>query len=1072
MPISLDTFQRTLDTGKVQSFVKLSTDGADVKTVGGGFFARHFGLYKKPTAEENNAVRREFYESIVDKYHCQGAILDQLRQDLGIDAEGASTGGERLSVRDAQEILARVQKATDLERVKAAEAKEAPRVNEKERRAFYESIRKSGHCRGAILSHVTERLGLNNPAVVQTKLSEADKSAIRSYADEAFANFTARENLYKQLVRDGLCQGDIGKNVRAMLDLDDSEGMLKPLTPELKESIIAFAKEQSAPIHAGHIAALGLPSEDALARLVAPARLPECKALLANVGATPKQLTEITRAINEFSIAQEHESWSTEVDGALRDLSAAVGADCSSMKDSILSGVEKELRAKYNGTEHPVQVSKEQVRGDFTAALAKVIADKRAMNDSLAAAALNLPSSVVDYLRAALATKVDFNSVEMKALAENHDAAVPLLKLRSAWRVSEADYLGALANLKEKMGAGVGDDEHSAALCKMFLDVGKLASEAGGGKPRPVADSLKSAMAKHASQLAYVQQEIQQGGDYCCGPVALNHGIQADLMILRTFAQAFGLGPEISDAPPASGSGQKLSPHLEKMLANSGVSHARQPLADGKRFDVTLRSAFQETFLESCKGSVTLADDAGKYPDIPTAFKDTYLDYCRVSIGLTVGDTVIARVNDGVNGERRTVVEREMSAKLERFFGADEANGMRAARIISNLAQQGIAGNVSTSIGASGELMGGFPQVDAGHTMEFAVQRDADGSYGIHYKGTFLYENDPLSEDSTFDPGRSKVTYEIDLKLSFDAESGKPSLTFARPPTMSGRLTPSDLAPSDFSAIRSFEDPVSGKDFTDVAKWSGQFGDPTFKKFFFESTLTDAKGASAYEFLAARLPTHDDFRMLSVLGYNETFVNEMISGIGGDDKTPKLDKKLIGRLRNPATRNAAMQELTRIAAPIVRKGWVAGAPAVGPEMLNLITVAGLSTSSPGPKCDAERVAEFITQSQDPEVKKLPADLQSSDPSVVAAAKARLQRIVKDVRRAAGPSLLLDHIRGISDGDIGLLQRHVPATQYQHLLAHVINRDEHFDEALQNFRDLIAASKIIEQERLAALASSR
>ena len=33
MPISLDTFQRTLDTGKVQSFVKLSTDGVDVKTV-------------------------------------------------------------------------------------------------------------------------------------------------------------------------------------------------------------------------------------------------------------------------------------------------------------------------------------------------------------------------------------------------------------------------------------------------------------------------------------------------------------------------------------------------------------------------------------------------------------------------------------------------------------------------------------------------------------------------------------------------------------------------------------------------------------------------------------------------------------------------------------------------------------------------------------------------------------------------------------------------------------------------------------------------------------------------------
>ena len=320
MPISINEFLPTLYTGKAQSSVKLSADGTGVESVGGGFFARHVGLYKKPTAEENNAGRRAFYESIVGKFHCQGAILDQLRQDLGIDAEGASTGGARLSVRDAHEILARVQKATDLELVKAVEAKEAPRVNAKERRDFYESIRKSGHCRGAILSHVTERLGLNDPAVVQTKLSEADKSAIRSYVDEAFANFTARENLYKQLVRDGLCQGDIGKDIRRELGLDDSEGMLEPLTPERKEEVIALAKAKSAPIHAGHIAALGLPSEDALASLVAPARLPECKALLANVGATPKQLTEITRAINEFSIAQEHESWSTEVDGALREL--------------------------------------------------------------------------------------------------------------------------------------------------------------------------------------------------------------------------------------------------------------------------------------------------------------------------------------------------------------------------------------------------------------------------------------------------------------------------------------------------------------------------------------------------------------------------------------------------------------------------------------------------------------------------------------------------------------------------------------------------------------------------------
>lgn len=99
MAISLDTFQRTLDTSKLQGFVKLSEDGSGVKSVGGGFFARHFGLYTKPTAEQNNEVRRAFYESVMDTFHCRGEVLDALRRDLGIGADGTSTSGAQLQAR-------------------------------------------------------------------------------------------------------------------------------------------------------------------------------------------------------------------------------------------------------------------------------------------------------------------------------------------------------------------------------------------------------------------------------------------------------------------------------------------------------------------------------------------------------------------------------------------------------------------------------------------------------------------------------------------------------------------------------------------------------------------------------------------------------------------------------------------------------------------------------------------------------------------------------------------------------------------------------------------------------------
>ena len=95
MPISLNTFQNTLSTTNLDGFIKLSGDGSSVKSYGDGFFARHFGLYTKPSVEENNAVRRAFYESVTSSIDCRGAVLDALRKDLGI-GEGFTQLDEKL----------------------------------------------------------------------------------------------------------------------------------------------------------------------------------------------------------------------------------------------------------------------------------------------------------------------------------------------------------------------------------------------------------------------------------------------------------------------------------------------------------------------------------------------------------------------------------------------------------------------------------------------------------------------------------------------------------------------------------------------------------------------------------------------------------------------------------------------------------------------------------------------------------------------------------------------------------------------------------------------------------------
>ena len=136
MPISLESFQHALDTSKIQGFVKLSDNGRAIKSFGGGFFARHFGLYSKPSVQENNAIRHAFYESLMDTYHCKGAVLDTLRQELGISENGTSVSGRQLSVREAKDILQRVKTAMAEERTVAKDIDNGKPFDITLRRAF------------------------------------------------------------------------------------------------------------------------------------------------------------------------------------------------------------------------------------------------------------------------------------------------------------------------------------------------------------------------------------------------------------------------------------------------------------------------------------------------------------------------------------------------------------------------------------------------------------------------------------------------------------------------------------------------------------------------------------------------------------------------------------------------------------------------------------------------------------------------------------------------------------------------------------------------------------------------
>lgn len=991
MAISLETFQRTLDTSKLQGFVKLSEDGAGVKSVGGGFFARHFGLYTKPTAEQNNEVRRAFYESVVDSFHCRGEVLDVLRHDLGIGEDGTSTSGAKLSVRDAKAILQRV------------------------------------------------------------------KAAI----DELNANAASRNNLYDQLSKDGLCQSDIGMQVRAMLNLDDAERVQEPLSQTDRDAAIAFAKDSSARLHGERLTALGLPTTaEGLANLVAPEKLQDCKAILANTGSTVEQLKGIVRAINDFAIGEEHESWSAQVDDALRQLSAEVGIDCSSMKDAILSRLEGDLRTQYNGAQDVALISKEQIRNDFSAALAKFVDAKRAMNASLASAAPNLPAAAMNYLKSALASDPEFGTPkQMQSLINGHDAAIPLLNLLYADTVTESDYLDAVATMREKTGADMVDSQESSRLCKMFLDMGKAVVEAAKGQPQPGVDRLKPLLEKHVSQLLYVQKQIKNlGGDFCCGPAAAATGVNADLMRLRSFAAHCGLSG-IGGLKAAEGAERTISPLLEKQLEGYGVSRTRKNIDNGDHFDITLRSAFQEAMLKGCQSSLDRADQTDLYPDVAKSFTQPVTDYVRAGAGLKVGDVVVARANEVPDEARKAEAVAEMNGKLERFFAEDEANGMRAARIIGDLVHQGFMASVMDSIMTSGEPFAGMFHTDLSHVMDFSVQRTADGGYKIRYSGDYSYRiiaNEGKME--WLDASRSRVSFELDMTLSFDAASGKPELSFDRPPAISGRLTPTGLSIDELGMLQELRDPKNETDYTKFAELSGVLRDSSVRHAVFETDDNDA----AIKLLRERVIGRNDTEFLGMLGFSSSTVTQMIARLAGDESTPRLSKGLIAQLMNPATRDSAMRTLSIIVGPIAREGWIDGVPNIRPEIINLVTAAGLSTSSFAiGMSDARLAADFILRSPDPAVQRLPVDLQSTDPSVVEAAKSRVQEVAREARRAVGLRILCSHIRGFSGDNIRMIEANIPAAQYQDALRHVVAQDEFFDDGIKAFKDMLEIAKIID-----------
>ncbi len=482
---------------------------------------------------------------------------------------------------------------------------------------------------------------------------------------------------------------------------------------------------------------------------------------------------------------------------------------------------------------------------------------------------------------------------------------------------------------------------------------------------------------------------------------------------------------------------------------------------NGQPFDITLKRAFKDAMCEALQPSLDLADKTDTMPDMNTAFESVMKDLHRAGTGLKLGNTVVSRANESTPNSIRQTRNDEMVRNIEQFFAADPTNGMRAGRIISDIVHQGFMATLQQSINMSHEPCDIFFNADMAHIMDFSVSRSDEGSYKIGYEGFFSYRL--ITKDGemkVFDPSKSGVHFNVNLTLSFDSVSGKPKIDIDQPPKMTGQLTLDDrMGMTEFSKIQNLVDPTDGTNFEKGALLSGELSKPEVM----EAVLNPVSPESTLELVRSRVLTKSDMEILNMLNIGGSLATSMMARFAADETTPHLGKEIIGRLLEPSTREAAIQDLKKMAQPIVDKGWTAQVPDFQPELLNLVTIGGLShTTFAEGLSDASLVANFIRNSDNPDVKRLPAELKSDRPATVAAAKEQVKALALTLRHELGLKLLCTYMPEVGAQQCELLARYIPQDRCNEMLQHIVHRDPYMNDAIRFFESNLQAAYILDK----------
>lgn len=266
-------------------------------------------------------------------------------------------------------------------------------------------------------------------------------------------------------------------------------------------------------------------------------------------------------------------------------------------------------------------------------------------------------------------------------------------------------------------------------------------------------------------------QAVQQSGQY-------------QQNTIDEVAKALGLDP----ATGKSVQNRRLSLKTVKAILDN--ADYASPYTNGTPFNIPAPNSFYEHMGENMNMYIERGNDITT-TDYGMIFKQTFADLERQINGFSLNGQQKVESYNRMSPAEQTALTNDLSA----FFGQDQVNGLKAAKIISQFTHQGIGADLMytlqkpDAVPMSNIVL--FNNDIAPH-IQFDLSRQA-GVYKIscsfEHTNTCYVSDDPatrITKDINLQSG-SRITFDLDIYLSFDAK-GKAHISFNNSATVSGVL--------------------------------------------------------------------------------------------------------------------------------------------------------------------------------------------------------------------------------------------------------------------------------------------